>query len=120
MNYPLGDSPMASRDRMEMACKGLWCAVLQQAIKDSRWDVTARSWFFSEDQEVGSFLWICTVLDVNPELILELLAIRYHDDAVFAWWSKTDIPNLKLGREFANTVHIGTEEWQRIQPGRMN
>ena len=120
MNYPLGDNPMASRDRMEMACKRLWCAVLQQAIKDSRWDVTARSWFFSTDQEVGSFLWICTALDFNPTLILTLLATRYHDEAVFDWWSKTDIANLKLWREFANTVYPGTEEWQWIQPGGMN
>ena len=121
MNYPLGDNPMASRGRMDIACKRLWCAVLQQAIKDSHWDVTARSWFFSTDQEAGSFLWICTVLDFNPTLILTLLATRYLDEGAFAWWSKTDIPNLTLWREFATTVPIGTEEWQRMQqPGGMN
>ena len=111
---------MASRDRMEIACRILWCAVLRQAIKDSRWDVTARPWFFSKDQEAGSFLWICTVLDLNPRFILKPLATRYHDEAVFAWWSKTDIPNRTLWRDFANTVPIGTEELQRIQPGGMN
>ena len=114
------DNPMASRDRMEMACRLLWCAVLRQAIKDSRWNVTARLWFFSEDQEAGSFLWICTVLDLNPRFILKPLATRYHDEAVFAWRSKADIPNLTLWRDFANTVPIGTEGLQRIQPGGIN
>ena len=61
-------------DRMEKTCERLWHAVLKQAIKDARWDVTARAWFRSKDQGAGSFLWICTLLDLSPESIRRLLA----------------------------------------------
>jgi len=65
---------MPSIDKMEKACKTLWHAVLEQAIKDARWDVTARTWFCSKDQGTGSFLWICAALDLSPEFIQRLLA----------------------------------------------
>lgn len=120
MNYPLGDNPMASRNIMEMACKRLWCAVLQQAIKDSRWDVTARSWFFSKDRGASSFLWICTVLNLKPEDIRKLLVNMHTEDATFARRSKTDIANLKLWRDFIERVNIGKEEWPRTQHGHVN
>jgi len=61
-------------DRVEKRCKRLWHAVLKQANKDARWDVTARAWFRSKDQGAGSFLWICTLLDLSPESIRRILA----------------------------------------------
>ncbi len=61
-------------DRMGKRCKRLWHAVLKQAIKDARWDLTAQLWFCSKDQGIGSFLWICTLLDLSPESIQRLLA----------------------------------------------
>ncbi|TET63088.1 hypothetical protein E3J48_03070 [Candidatus Aerophobetes bacterium] len=60
--------------RMEKTCKRLWHAVLEQAIKDAHWDVAARAWFWSKNQGIGSFLWICSVLGLSPELIRRLLA----------------------------------------------
>ena len=59
---------------MEQKYRNLWAAVLKQAIKDSRQCSkdsfnNPRLWFISESQEVGSFLWICAVLNIDPELI---------------------------------------------------
>jgi len=111
---------MTSTERTESACKRLWYAVLQQAIKDSRWDVKAHAWFFSEDQWPGSFLWICTVLDLSPEFIQTLLPTRHNNEAIFTGWSKADIHDLKLWNGFVKTLPRGIEESQRTWPGRMN
>jgi len=73
---------MLSIDGMGKACETLWQAVLEQAIRDDRWDVTARAWFCSKDQETGSFVWICTVLDLSPEFIQRLLVNRHNDGAI--------------------------------------
>ncbi len=58
---------------MEETCKRLWIAVLKQAIKDSRGNYhrnrdKALSWFSSANQGTGSFLWICSILGLNPNL----------------------------------------------------
>ena len=74
---------MLSRYRSEEAHERLWHAVLKQAIKDARWDVTARTWFCSKDQETGSFLWICTLLDLNPESIRRLLVNKYNEEVIY-------------------------------------
>jgi len=51
--------------------KRLWAAVLEQAIEDVRREHghadRARAWFQSEGEEVGSFLWICRMLDIDPK-----------------------------------------------------
>ena len=59
---------------MEESCKQLWFAVLKQAIKDaqehySMYGENAQSWFNSNNQETTSFLWICSMLDIDPALI---------------------------------------------------
>ena len=58
---------------MEKACKRLWHAVLDRAIRDMvdprtrfRDREEALEWFESERQEVGSFLWVCNILGFNP------------------------------------------------------
>ncbi len=58
---------------MEETCKRLWIAVLKHAIKDARGNYPrnrekALSWFSSENQATGSFLWICSILGFNPNL----------------------------------------------------
>ena len=58
---------------MEDACKRLWTAVLRQAITDAQgsYDVyrqKARDWLLSENREPHSFLWICEVLGLEPDL----------------------------------------------------
>ena len=53
----------------------LWSAVLDQAIEDVlkfRGSFLAErtlSWFEDECKEVGSFHWICRILDLNPESV---------------------------------------------------
>lgn len=64
----------------------LWAAVLEQAIKDVQGDARARkgkvksifsegawTWFNSESQEIGSFLWTCNMLGLEPDFILSLV-----------------------------------------------
>jgi hypothetical protein len=64
----------------------LWAAVLEQAIKDVQGDARARkgkvrsifsegawTWFHSESQEIGSFLWTCHMLGLEPDFILTLV-----------------------------------------------
>jgi hypothetical protein len=76
-------------DVMEETCKRLWIAVLKQAIEDARCNNYHRnrektlSWFSSENQGTGSFLWICSILGFNPNLIrMNLTASRASDVAI--------------------------------------
>ena len=73
----------------------LWYAVLKQAIVDvSKYPVgyyseKALSWVEDECEEVGSFQWICSILNLNPEPIKIFIyqrisegfstAIHHHD-----------------------------------------
>lgn len=56
----------------------LWRAVLIQAVNDFFGDgdpfvtpsqTAAERWFFSDDHELGSFLFVCEILDLNPGTI---------------------------------------------------
>ena len=58
---------------MQDACKRLWTAVLAQAVTDAKGNYyrdreEAREWFLSENYETASFLWICDVLGLDPDL----------------------------------------------------
>ena len=65
-----------------MCEKTLWAAVLKRAVKDatalpkhycesplrSRMNIeSAREWLKSQNTEIGSFLWICDVLGLDPD-----------------------------------------------------
>ena len=60
---------------MDEVCWNLWSAVLQQAIEDvAKYpggiiSEKALSWFENECEEIGSFQWICSTLNLNPESI---------------------------------------------------
>jgi len=76
----LSESVFYTSERdMEEACKRLWAAVLDQAVKEARAGKQymlvdkARAWLESESQEVGSFLWICLVLNLDPQSIRSCL-----------------------------------------------
>ncbi len=68
-----------------LACRKLWAAVLEQAIKDARDETsktlrveradgqTAQHWFHSENDGIGSFLWICEMLDLEPRFVRTLV-----------------------------------------------
>jgi hypothetical protein len=64
--------------------RNLWAAVLQQAIEDvakkNGKSGTAREWFESSRDGVGSFLWVCGVLDFDPEQIGKKLGIEARQD----------------------------------------
>ena len=76
---------------MSNGYKKLWFAVLVQAIKDAEGYVSgpkdysnliitegARAWFLSKNQGIGSFLWICPMLDLNPAFVRSLVAKKYN------------------------------------------
>ena len=50
----------------------LWVAVLKQAIEDLQdpeFRVDSYSWFFSDEDSVGSFVWICDYLRLKPDFM---------------------------------------------------
>ena len=56
-------------------CRRLWAAVLEQAIDDlGRGYVyagQAQAWFQSQNEGVGSFLWVCRMLNIDPDYARE-------------------------------------------------
>lgn len=118
-------------------CTRLWAAVLDRAYRDVKGEIEyqnnagrnavlqrrAEAWIRSNDFAVGSFRWICMVLDLDPE--------REREKALAG-----DIPDLKtpggvirnrrlsLGlsqREFARRLHVRQQtlslyERNRIRP----
>ena len=63
---------------MQDACKKLWSAVLEQAIRDAQGNYDseeARKWFLSEDDGTASLIWICDLLGLEPDLFRK--AYRY-------------------------------------------
>ena len=60
---------------MDEVYRNLWSAVLKQAIEDvAKYPgglISERtlSWFENKCEEIGSFQWICNILNLNPESI---------------------------------------------------
>jgi hypothetical protein len=57
--------------------KALWLSVLIQALKDlfiEKYAGPARGWIWCKDIRVGSFLWVCQILDLNPEKLRNRVA----------------------------------------------
>ena len=79
---------------MSNGYKKLWFAVLEQAINDAEGHVEgpkdyrkliterARAWFFRKNQGIGSFLWLCLMLDLNPESVRRLIAKKYNSPSM--------------------------------------
>jgi hypothetical protein len=64
----------------------LWTAVILQAIDDlarrtlltpRSAQVSAREWFASESDAVGSFIWTCHLIDLDPNFIRSRLAKKH-------------------------------------------
>ena len=68
-------------DIMTEGCRRLWAAVLEQAVEDVKRgrdnSDTALSWFQSDSENVGSFLWVCGILGIDPESIKRILVQRH-------------------------------------------
>lgn len=59
---------------MDQGYRNLWAAVLKQAVKDAKRNFNNSTsspglWFHSKSHAVGSFLWICSVLNIDPESV---------------------------------------------------
>lgn len=60
---------------MDEVYRNLWFAVLKQAIEDvAKYpdeiiSESATSWLENECEEIGSFQWVCRILNLNPESI---------------------------------------------------
>jgi len=58
--------------------KKLWAAVLDQAVGDATFENEARAWFQSTREGVGSFLWVCDTLNLDPDSIKRKLNNRWN------------------------------------------
>jgi len=61
-------------DLMQEPCKRLWLTVLKGAVHDSQngdpyQRRKARYWLCSEERGIGSFIWICTNLELAPDAV---------------------------------------------------
>ena len=70
------------------ACKKLWSAVLEQAVSDAQGDCNserkeARKWFLSENCGTASFLWICKILDLEPDLFRNAYRDEWSDPKTY-------------------------------------
>lgn len=68
------DFNFMEENNMEQKYRNLWAAVLKQAIKDANQNTkypfnNPQLWFKSDSHAVGSFLWICNILNIDPESI---------------------------------------------------
>lgn len=79
------------------SCLALWQSVMIQAVKDLhdvmrfKRDSEGRNaawipvrehanllrWFRSKQKDVGSFIWVCEVIDCDPDVVLKTLHDRY-------------------------------------------
>ena len=77
---------------MDSAYKRLWFSVFKTAIEDYRGvhgsilREDARAWLTSDDEDVGSFNWICSVLNVEPFFVRRICHLNgdYHVPLLFA------------------------------------
>ena len=64
----------ASEELKNTPERNLWCAVLFRAMQDaSDGCIEAIDWVTSTRSPVGSFVWVCTQLDINEKAIRKVL-----------------------------------------------
>jgi hypothetical protein len=95
-------------DRSILPEAKLWTAVILQAIDDldrrtsfsptSAKD-SAREWFASESDEVGSFMWTCHIIDVDPSFIRSRLAKKHRMENPVEVVRTSTAQRVKISRE---------------------
>jgi hypothetical protein len=66
----------------------LWTEVIALSLRDLTHPKNpyaareAQTCFSSNSQEIGSFAWVCELIDLDPSLIREALAKRQHQPVV--------------------------------------
>ncbi|MDL1957012.1 MAG: hypothetical protein LWW95_08230 [Candidatus Desulfofervidus auxilii] len=70
----------------------LWAAVLKRAVDDYKEALTGnkkmtllslKRWFYNKNNNVGTFRWICDLLNINPEWFLKKLESQLFDEISF-------------------------------------
>ena len=93
----------------------LWTAVILQAIDDlgrrtrlspRSAQTDAKEWFASEDDAVGSFIWACHVIDIDPSFIRSRLA-KKHQIKVPELVMTSRVKRVKMSREKAFDATAG-------------
>jgi hypothetical protein len=95
-------------DRRILPEAELWISVILQAIDDldrrtalspRSAQYSAREWFASESDEVGSFIWTCHVINVDPDFIRSRLAKKHRikNPDAFVTTSRARARNKNLG-----------------------
>lgn len=95
--------------------RNLWVAVLRQALDDATYEKPphtnvplhvhhyAIDWFKSDRDGVGSFLWVCTILDFDPDRIRRYLFVNPMPMLRVVIPKK---PQLKEGRAMTNLCSV--------------
>jgi hypothetical protein len=71
---------------MQKACERLWSSVLERAIEDFRgfhglWlQNNAKTWLLSNNDGIGSYLWICGVLNLDPPTVRRSIITSIDED----------------------------------------
>lgn len=65
-------------DEQTQACVALWAAVFNSALEDAGGTDQdearrAMAWFNSDAKGIGSFLWVCTLFDLNADAVREFI-----------------------------------------------
>lgn len=63
---------MSFDNKINDSCVKLWCHVLKQAIDDlfqPKYQDEALRWFNSDNDGIGTFKWVATVLDLDKSAV---------------------------------------------------
>lgn len=64
-----------SLDHHTRACLNLWATVMAQGIREAKWGrLEAKRWVASENEHPGSFRWMCSLFDYDPDFIRRAIA----------------------------------------------
>lgn len=111
-----------STDRHILPEAELWTAAILQAIDDldrptSATQHSAREWFSSESNAVGSFIWTCHVINIDPNFVRSRLAKknRMQNPVEDVMTSRTQTGKMSQEKGFA----ILQEPVDRAQPNQV-
>jgi hypothetical protein len=89
----------------------LWTEVIALSLRDLTHPKNpyaareAREWFSSDTQEIGSFCWVCQLIDLEPNFIRKALAKRQQQPVVSRLRNlSVDAPNGASGRTFRSDL----------------
>ena len=77
-------------DVQAFRCKRLWAAVFRQGCVDAAWDFATHKhdrehypeawlWLNATDDEVGSFIWLCDLFDLDPDRARSQVRMKFRE-----------------------------------------